>query len=105
MFDKFAVSCFTTYYKAKASAKAKIEKLTSGEDGMETLETIIIVAIAVVVAGFIINFLTKGKFGDSNSNQGLIGYMFEKIGKSISEIFGVNTNVNPGTPAESSVGA
>lgn len=94
MFDKFAVSCFTTYYKAKASAKAKIEKLTSGEDGMETLETIIIVAIAVVVAGFIINFLTKGKFGDADSEQGLIGYMFEKIGESITSIFNTDTEVN-----------
>lgn len=96
MFDKFAVSCFTTYYKAKASAKAKIEKLTSGEDGMETLETIIIVAIAVVVAGFIINFLTKGKFGgEEGSDQGLIGYMFDKIGNAIKDIFNVDTNVNP----------
>ena len=95
MFDKFAVSCFTTYYKAKASAKAKIEKLTSGEDGMETLETIIIVAIAVVVAGFIINFLTKGQFGEEGNNQGLIGYMFSKIGNAIKDIFNVDTNVNP----------
>lgn len=97
MFDKFAVSCFTNYYKAKA----KFKKMTSGEDGMETLETIIIVAIAVVVAGFIINFLTKGKFGDADSDQGLIGYMFKKIGESISGIFGVDTNVNPADSASS----
>lgn len=101
MFDKFAVSCFTTYYKAKASAKAKIEKLTSGEDGMETLETIIIVAIAVVVAGFIINFLTKGQFGEEGNDQGLIGYMFDKIGDAIKDIFKVDTNVNPTAPTES----
>ena len=56
MFDKFAISCFSTYYKAKA----KFEKLCKAEDGMETLETIILIAIAVIVAGFIINFLTKG---------------------------------------------
>ena len=88
MFDKFAVSCFTTYYKAKA----KIEKLGKSEDGMETLETIILIGIAVILAGFIINFLTKGKFGDSGNEQGLIGYMFEKIGKQISDIFGTKTN-------------
>lgn len=93
MFDKFAVSCFTNYYKAKA----KFKKMTSGEDGMETLETIIIVAIAVVVAGFIINFLTKGKFGDSNSEQGLIGYMFEKIGTAITDIFRPTDTINGGT--------
>ncbi len=90
MIDKFAISCFSTYYKAKA----KFEKLCKAEDGMETLETIILIAIAVIVAGFIINFLTKGKFGGANSNQGLIGYMFEKIGESITNIFKTNTTVN-----------
>jgi len=90
MFDKFAISCFSTYYKAKA----KFEKLCKAEDGMETLETIILIAIAVIVAGFIINFLTKGKFGGAKSDQGLIGYMFEKIGESITNIFKTNTTVN-----------
>lgn len=89
MFDKFAVSCIKTGYKAKE----KLKKLTSGEEGMETLETIIIIAIAVVVAGFIINFLTKGKFGDSTNNQGIVGYMFEKIGKSIGAIFDGSSSV------------
>ena len=89
MFDKFAISCISTY----AKAKAKLEKLSKAEDGMETLETIILIAIAVIVAGFIINFLTKGKFG-GNSEQGLIGYMFEQIGKSIKDIFATNTEVN-----------
>ena len=95
MFDKFAVSCLTACYKAKA----KFEKLTSGEDGMETLETIIIVAIAVIVAGFIINFLTRGHFGNANSDQGLIGYLFEQIGGMISNLFTGNTdpNVNAST--------
>ena len=88
MFDKFAISCFTTYYKAKA----KIEKLGKSEDGMETLETIILIGIAVILAGFIINFLTKGKFGDGDENTGLIGYMFKKIGTQISAIFETKTD-------------
>ena len=90
MFDKFAVSCLTSFYKAKA----KFEKMTSGEDGMETLETIIIVAIAVIVAGFIVNFLTKGTIADAKSDQGLIGYMFEKLATSITDIFKTSTSVN-----------
>ena len=90
MFDKFAVSCLTSFYKAKA----KFEKMTSGEDGMETLETIIIVAIAVIVAGFIVNFLTKGTISGAKSDQGLIGYMFEKLAKSITDIFNTSTSVN-----------
>ena len=89
MIDKFAISCMTGYYKAKA----KFEKLCKGEDGMETLETIILIAIAVIVASFIINFLTKGKF--EGSDKGLIGYMFDKIGDSIKAIFDTDPTVNP----------
>ena len=85
MFDKFAVLCFTTYNKAKA----KVDKLVKSEEGMETLETIILIGIAVILAGFIINFLTKGQF--EGTDDGLIGYMFHKIGAQISEIF--NTDV------------
>ena len=91
MIDKFALSCFSTYYRAKA----RFVSLSREEDGMETLESVMLIAIAVIIAGFIINFLTKGNFGDSKSNQGLIGFMFEKIGKSIAEMFEVNTEVNP----------
>ena len=89
MIDKFAISCMTTYYKAKA----KFDKLTKSEDGMETIETVILIAIAVIVASFIINFLTKGKFGDSD--QGLVGYIFEKVGAAIKDMFGdVQQSVN-----------
>ena len=82
MFDKFAISCISTY----AKAKAKLEKLSKAEDGMETIETVILIAIAVIVAGFIINFLTKGQFG--NSNQGLVGYIFSRVGSAITDMFG-----------------
>ena len=82
MFDKFAISCITTCTKAKA----KLEKLCKAEDGMETIETVILIAIAVIVAGFIINFLTRGQFG--NSNQGLVGYIFSRVGEAITNMFG-----------------
>ncbi|MBQ9907027.1 MAG: hypothetical protein IJM46_09680 [Oscillospiraceae bacterium] len=92
MIDKFAVSCISTCYKVKA----KLDKLCKAEDGMETVESVMLIAIAVIIAGFIINFLTKGNFGGS-SNQGLIGYMFEEIGKSIKGMFEVDTTINPGS--------
>ena len=82
MFDKFAVSCMTTYSKAKA----KLDQLCKAEDGMETIETVILIAIAVIVAGFIINFLTRGQFGDSD--QGLVGYIFSRVGEAITNMFG-----------------
>ena len=82
MFDKFAISCISTY----AKAKAKLAKLSKAEDGMETIETVILIAIAVIVAGFIINFLTRGHFGDSD--QGLVGYIFSRVGEAITGMFG-----------------
>ena len=101
MFDKFAVSCISTYSKAKA----KIMKLGKGEDGMETLETVILIAIAVIVAGFIVNFLTKGKLPGSDSDQGLIGYMFSKIAAAISGIFNTPTEYAGGAAGEAAEGA
>ena len=83
MIDKFAVSCMTTYYKAKG----KITKLCKAEDGMETIETVILIAIAVIVAGFVVNFLTRGQFGEEGNNQGLIGYIFRRVGTAITGMF------------------
>lgn len=88
MFDKAAIAAFSTYYKAKA----KVSKLFSEESGMETIETVILIAVAVILAGFIVNFLTKGHFGDAESDQGLIGYIFEQIGNQITNLFG---NMDP----------
>ena len=93
MIDKFAVSCMTTYYKAKA----KVEKLCKAEDGMETIETVILIAIAVIIAGFVINFLTRGQFGEEGNEQGLIGYIFTLVGNAIRGMFGgdaMNQNVD-----------
>ena len=92
MIDKFAISCLSTYYRAKG----RFVRLSKEEDGMETLESVMLIAIAVIIAGFIINFLTKGKFNGAKSDQGLIGYMFEKIGEAITGIFNTDTNVNKG---------
>lgn len=91
MIDEAAVACIRTGYRAKA----KLVKLIAAEDGMETLESVIIIAIAVTVAGLILNFLTRGTFGDSRSDQGLLGYMFERIGEAITDIFDTDINVNP----------
>lgn len=81
MLDKMAFAVYSSYLKAKA----KLMKLGQEEDGMETLETVILIAIAVVVAGIIINVLTKGHIG--NSDQGLIGYMFQTIKEKLENVF------------------
>lgn len=91
MLNRFTVSCFSVYFRAKT----KLAQLGKGEDGMETLETVILIAIAVIIAGFITSFLTEGQFADSDNNQGLIGYMFYKIGEAIKGIFEIDTTINP----------
>lgn len=78
MLDKMAFAVYSSYLKAKA----KIMKLGQEEDGMETLETVILIAIAVVVAGIIVNVLTKGEDG-----TGLIGKIFKTISEKIENIF------------------
>lgn len=91
MINRFTVSCISFYYRAKT----KLAQQGKGEDGMETLETVILIAVAVIIAGFITNFLTEGQFADSNNDQGLIGYMFYKIGEAIKDIFAIDTTINP----------
>ena len=68
MMDKISAFFYMMYLKADLAFK----KLESEEDGMETVQAIVLVAIAVVIAGFIVEILTKGKFGDGEKN-GLIG--------------------------------
>ena len=81
MFDKMAVSMLTAYYKAKA----KFMSLTSEEDGMETIEAVILIAIAVIIAGVLVEFLTKGQF--EGVEGGLVGYIFHQIGEKIKALF------------------
>lgn len=87
MFEKMTLATMTTYYKAKA----KLAKLRSDESGMETIETVLLIAVAVVVALVILNALTGG-----DSGQGIVQRFFTKLEESITGIF----NTKPGaTPA------
>ncbi len=77
-----------TDFFALLYVKAQIEmnKLKNEEDGLETVETVILVGIAVILAVIIYNVLTGG---DSEKGEGgLIGDLFEKIEGKIGEIFG-----------------
>ena len=63
--------------------KARVEmlKLEQEEDGMEMMEAIILIAIAVIIGGVIVNAL-----GDENG--GLIGTIWEKVEEWLDGIFG-----------------
>ena len=58
--------------RAYLSARMELLKLEQEEDGMEMMETVILIAIAVIIGGVIINAL-----GDENG--GLIGTIWTKI--------------------------
>lgn len=66
---------------AMLKAKQEMRKLTREEDGMEMMETIILIAIAVIIGGVIINAL-----GDENG--GLIGMIWDKISDWLDTLFG-----------------
>lgn len=68
----------------RAFLKARLEmmKLEQEEDGMETLEVVILAAVAVIVAGLIINGLGSG------DDDGLIGHIFTSIKTKIDELIG-----------------
>lgn len=74
MLDKMALAVFSAYYKMKA----KVMNMKDEEDGMETVEAVILIAIAVIIAGIVVNMLTKKDWG-SGEETGLIGYIFWKI--------------------------
>lgn len=80
MMDKIA----DTLVLAMLMARMKLNRLKNDESGMETLEVVILVAIAVVIAGIIISAL-KG-------DQGLVKQIFTKIGNAIDSLFGNNVN-------------
>ncbi|HAM68800.1 MAG TPA: hypothetical protein DCP68_04210 [Ruminococcus sp.] len=78
MFDKMAIAVFSAYFQLKAKARDRIERLKEEEDGMETIEAIILIAIAVIIAGVLVNALTQKDWGDGEEH-GLVGYIFKKI--------------------------
>ena len=63
----------------------KIQKTMRSEDGMETLETVILVAVAVIVAGAII-VVVAGAGHDGNG--GVIGNLFDNFTGAITNLFG-----------------
>ena len=88
MFDKAGIAVCRTYLRAKA----KFEKMLKAEDGMETMEAIIMIVVAVILVGFIVNFLTKSGFDDPTkpgNKVGLVQYIFGNISVKLKDTFSV----------------
>lgn len=83
--------------RAIIDARIKKSEILSGEflkkeDGMETLETILLVVVSIIVVGVIINVLTKSGFkGENDKDVGLVGYIFYKIKLRLDALFEGNT--------------
>ena len=68
--------------KTFIAARLRFGELMSKEDGMETLETVIVIILAIVVAGVVITAL-----GDSSDKNTVLGKIFDKINTGIDNIF------------------
>ena len=72
--------------QAYLKARAEMLRLENEEDGLETVETVILVGVAVILAVIVFNVLTGG---DTEKGEGgLIGDLFDKIQQKINTIFG-----------------
>ena len=68
-------------------ARAEMLALENQEDGLETVETVILVGVAVILAIIVYKALTGG---DQEGNSGLLGSLFDAIEDKINEIFGTD---------------
>ena len=66
--------------------KNRLEKFKSDERGMATVEMVILIVVAVILIGFIVNFLTRNGFGPNN-DMGLIQYLFDRMKTSLTDTF------------------
>ena len=61
------------------AARIRFDELMSKEDGMQTLEMVLLIIVGIIVAGLVVELLT-GKDG----NGGLIRKLFNAIEKKLS---------------------
>ena len=70
--DFFALLC--------VKAQIEMNKLKNEEDGLETLETVILIGIAVIIAVVLLNLLTGS---GHDGKDGLISKIFKAIGNQL----------------------
>ena len=80
MLEKVTMMFTMAYLTCKAKYLEEKEK---HEDGMATIEAVILIAVVVILALVVVNALTKGDDG-----KGLIGHMFDKIKEKFDSLFG-----------------
>ena len=64
------------------AAKLKLDDLMSKEEGMETLEVVIVAFIGILIAAAVVAFIGKDK------DSGLLKNIFKSINTKLKDIFG-----------------
>lgn len=76
------------YIRFRIGMKKRFAEFKSDERGMATVEMVILIVIAVLIVGVVVNLLTDGGFQDSAGNDcGLIKYLFDKMKTSLTGTF------------------
>lgn len=70
--------------------KQRMEQLKRDESGMATVEMVILIVVAVIIIGLVLNALTKEGFNDAETGEpcGLIDYLFSLIKSKLSSTVG-----------------
>lgn len=79
MKEKMNVAMMRNYLRIRN----KIDGFMKEEDGMEVLQTVILIAIAVIVAGALITFLGSGEGDD-----GIVSKLFTSIKEKLKPLIG-----------------
>ena len=75
------------YIRLRLGMKKRFEEFKSDERGMATVEMVILIVVAVLIIGVVVNFLTRNGFETPEGNKGLIGYLFYKMRTSLTNTF------------------
>ena len=76
------------YIRFRLGMKKRYAEFKSDERGMATVEMVILIVIAVLIVGVVVNMLTSGGFEKENGDPcGLIGYLFDKMKSSLMGTF------------------
>ena len=94
---ELSAKLYSNYLFAKEKAKSKLEEMMSSEDGMEVIEVVILIAVALLIVGLVVNFLTKDGFEVNGNKMGLIQFIFEKIKAAIVDALNIGGGTGGGT--------
>ena len=75
------------YLRMRLEARKSFEQFNSDERGMATVEMVILIVVAVLIIGVVVNFLTANGFDTPEGKKGLIGYLFYKMRTSLEKTF------------------